>query len=114
MKELIDKLKEDIKYCKDCEMPLDWVSFTTGIGVLISANEAQQIVDILEAKIVEQPAITDPESLDNTLSQHEEVEGYEFVNGVGGSVDCNNCASYAIYKLLPFLPTTHISHSLIV
>lgn len=41
--------------------------------------------------IVEQPAITDPETLDNTLSQHEEVEGYEFVNGVGGSVDCNNC-----------------------
>ena len=41
--------------------------------------------------IVEQPAITDPESLDNTLSQHEEIEGYEFVMGVGGSVDCNNC-----------------------
>ena len=49
MDELIKQLKENIKYCKDCEMPLDWVSFTTGIGVLISANEAQKIVDALEA-----------------------------------------------------------------
>ena len=50
MDELIKKLKEDIEYCKDCDMPLDWVSFGTGIGVLISANEAQRIVDALEAQ----------------------------------------------------------------
>ena len=44
-----------------------------------------------EKTITVKPIIIDCETLDNTLSQHEEVEGYEFVNGVGGSVDCNNC-----------------------
>ena len=70
--------------CEICDVFLDCIATGDNVfeyGLSIHPN----------CPIVEQPAITDPETLDNTLSQNEELDGYEFVQGVGGCVDCDNC-----------------------
>ena len=69
MKEIIKNLKSLIKSCKKYKQNLDEADWGYEEGVLLSANEAQKILDKLSSQLEPQTDIEKQESIVTILSQ---------------------------------------------